>query len=98
MTVKIGNPIQPEDPLCVRYKEAMNSLIDRFRQDVDETRSGGSSDALERHQARGKMFVRDRIQALIDPGSPFLEIGALCAHEVYDSPLPCAGIVTGIAK
>ncbi|HIC22080.1 MAG TPA: methylcrotonoyl-CoA carboxylase, partial [Planctomycetes bacterium] len=74
----------------------MNSLIDRFRQDVDETRSGGSSDALERHQARGKMFVRDRIQALIDPGSPFLEIGALCAHEVYDSPLPCAGIVTGI--
>lgn len=96
MTVKIGNPIQPEDPLCVRYKEAMNSLIDRFRQDVDETRSGGSSDALERHQARGKMFVRDRIQALIDPGSPFLEIGALCAHEVYDSPLPCAGIVTGI--
>lgn len=98
MTAQIGNPIAPDDPLALRYKQAMNSLIDQFRHDVDATRSGGSPEALERHQARGKLFVRDRIQALIDADTPLLEIGAMCGHEVYESALPSAGIVTGIGK
>lgn len=98
MTVQIGNPIRPEDSLSTRYRESMRSLVERFRADIDKTRSGGSAQARDRHRARGKMFVRDRIQTLLDEGSPFLEIGALCAHEVYDSPLPSAGIVTGIGK
>ena len=59
-------------------------------------RAGGGPRAIERHKARGKLPVRERINRLIDPGSPFLEIGLLAAHEVYDTPLPAAGIVTGV--
>ncbi|MGE4620109.1 MAG: carboxyl transferase domain-containing protein [Planctomycetota bacterium] len=76
----------------------MDTLLGQFREDLKKVRGGGSVEAVERHRARGKMFVRDRIHALLDEGSPFLEIGALCAHEVHDSPLPSAGIVTGIGK
>ncbi|MGB1071990.1 MAG: carboxyl transferase domain-containing protein, partial [Planctomycetota bacterium] len=76
----------------------MQSLLDRVRSDLERIRSGGTESAVERHTSRGKLFVRDRIDRLIDPGSPFLEIGAFGAHDVYDSPLPAAGIVTGIGK
>lgn len=48
--------------------------------------------------ARGKLLVRERIERLLDPATPFLEIGALAAHEVYDEPVPSAGIVTGIGR
>ncbi|MEC9476517.1 MAG: carboxyl transferase domain-containing protein [Planctomycetota bacterium] len=98
MTVQIGTPIGSEDPLTARYRESMNSLIEQLKSDLDRTRQGGAPDSLQRHRDRGKLFVRDRIQLLLDEGSPFLEIGALCAHEVYDSPLPSAGIVTGIGQ
>ncbi|MEO2150802.1 MAG: carboxyl transferase domain-containing protein, partial [bacterium] len=76
----------------------MEDLLGRLRSDLQSVRSGGSQDAIERHQARGKMLVRDRIAALIDEDSPFLEVASLCAHQVYDSPLPSAGIVTGIGQ
>ncbi len=51
---------------------------------------GGSESSRERHLGRGKMLVRDRVQMLIDAGSPFLEIGQLAAHEVYDHPVQAA--------
>ncbi len=97
MTIKIGTPIT-EDPESGGRKAAMQSLLDQVRSDLERIRSGGSESAVERHTSRGKLFVRDRIDRLIDPGSPFLEIGAFGAHDVYDSPLPAAGIVTGIGK
>jgi acetyl-CoA carboxylase carboxyltransferase component len=59
-------------------------------------RRGGDDKARARHAAQGKLFVRDRIAALCDPSSPFLEIGLLAAHGVYDDPVPAAGLVAGV--
>jgi acetyl-CoA carboxylase carboxyltransferase component len=59
-------------------------------------RQGGGERARARHADQGKMFVRERVDALVDPGSPFLEIGALAAHEVYGDHVPAAGVVAGV--
>ena len=63
-----------------------------------EISKGGPEKSRERHVARGKMLPRDRISNLLDPGSPFLEIGATAAHELYGNEAPCAGIITGIGR
>ncbi len=60
--------------------------------------AGGDAAARERHTARGKLLVRDRISALLDPGSPWLELSPLAAFEMYDNAVPAAGIVTGIGR
>ncbi|PVZ13585.1 MULTISPECIES: carboxyl transferase domain-containing protein [unclassified Pseudomonas] len=59
---------------------------------------GGGEAAQARHQAKGKLLPRERIDRLLDPGSPFLEIGALAAWEVYDEAVPAAGIIAGIGQ
>ncbi|MDA1196108.1 MAG: methylcrotonoyl-CoA carboxylase [Planctomycetota bacterium] len=61
-------------------------------------RAGGSAKARAKHEGRGKLFVRERIERLLDPESPFLEFSALAAHGVYESPAPAAGVVTGIGR
>ncbi len=60
--------------------------------------TGGSARAREKHELRGKLLPRDRIKMLLDVDSPFLEIGRLAAHEVYDDDVPAAGIITGIGR
>ncbi|SNS80344.1 carboxyl transferase domain-containing protein [Tropicimonas sediminicola] len=60
--------------------------------------SGGGAGARERHLARGKMLPRERVANLLDPGAPFLEIGATAAHGMYDGAAPCAGVVAGIGR
>jgi 3-methylcrotonyl-CoA carboxylase beta subunit len=59
---------------------------------------GGSSAARERHLSRGKLLPRERVNRLLDPGAPFLEIGALAACEMYDGEAPGAGLITGIGR
>jgi 3-methylcrotonyl-CoA carboxylase beta subunit len=61
-------------------------------------RAGGGPRALERHTSRGKRFVRERVERLCDPGTPFLELSALAAEELYDGDAPGAGMVTGIGR
>ena len=58
--------------------------------------AGGGPKAQERHTARGKMAPRDRVANLLDPGAPFLEIGAMAAHGMYEGAAPCAGVIAGI--
>ncbi|WP_019955746.1 carboxyl transferase domain-containing protein [Yoonia vestfoldensis] len=57
---------------------------------------GGGQTARDRHVSRGKMLPRDRVAGLLDPGSPFLEIGATAAHGLYDGAAPCAGVIAGV--
>ncbi len=57
---------------------------------------GGGEKSRARHLSRGKMLPRDRVAGLLDPGSPFLEIGATAAHGLYDGAAPCAGVIAGI--
>ena len=60
--------------------------------------AGGGEKSRARHLSRGKMLPRDRVANLLDPGSPFLEIGATAAHGMYDGAAPCAGVIAGIGK
>lgn len=59
---------------------------------------GGGERARERHIARGKMLPRERVANLLDPGAPFLEVGATAAHGLYDGAAPCAGVIAGIGQ
>ncbi|HET7226608.1 MAG TPA: carboxyl transferase domain-containing protein [Candidatus Eisenbacteria bacterium] len=61
-------------------------------------RAGGGLEQAERHRARGKLMVRDRVERLLDPGTAFLELSPLAAHGLYDGEAPSAGIVTGIGR
>ena len=73
-------------------------LAQELNQLLNETRQGGGSRYRERHEAQGKLFARDRIDRLLDPGSPFLELSPLAAHQLYIDPAPGAGIITGIGR
>jgi 3-methylcrotonyl-CoA carboxylase beta subunit len=76
----------------------MRGLVDDLERQVVQIAQGGGETAQERHRARGKLLVRERIDALLDPGSPFLELSQLAALGVYDSDVPAAGIVTGVGR
>ncbi|RMD76910.1 MAG: methylcrotonoyl-CoA carboxylase, partial [Chloroflexi bacterium] len=74
------------------------ALAADLREQLAKIRQGGGPEQRRRHEERGKLFVRDRIDTLIDPDSAFLEIGALAAYNVYDEEVPAAGIVCGIGR
>jgi 3-methylcrotonyl-CoA carboxylase beta subunit len=73
-------------------------LSAELRERLATVRQGGGEAARERHIQRGKLLPRDRVDRLLDPGSPFLELSPLAAYELYDDPVPAAGIVTGIGR
>lgn len=77
-----------------------NALLQRLKQEAEKTKLGGGKSAIERHKKKGKLFVRERIQKLIDPGSYFLEIGLFAAHGMYEEygGAPSSGTVFGIGK
>ena len=77
---------------------AMQALVTELRELLVRVAEGGGAKAQERHLSRGKLLPRQRIDALLDPGSPFLEIGQLAAHEVYGEDVPAAGLITGIGR
>ncbi|TXJ04848.1 MAG: methylcrotonoyl-CoA carboxylase [Aeromicrobium sp.] len=74
----------------------LKTLVNDLRDQLATTRQGGSEASRARHVARGKLLVRDRIDHLLDPGSPFLEVAPLAAHGMYDGHVPAAGVVAGI--
>jgi 3-methylcrotonyl-CoA carboxylase beta subunit len=94
----IKSRLQPASEEFRANAEAMNTLVEDLRARHAAARQGGDPKSRERHTARGKLLVRDRIAALADPASEFLELSTLAAHEVYPEPLPGAGIVTGIVR
>src|ERR1700744_6819966 len=81
-----------------RDSAANAALVAELRRKLAEAGRGGAERARERHTARGKLLPRDRVRALLDPGSPFLELSPLAAHGMYEDQAPCAGIVTGIGR
>src|SRR5688572_32978698 len=76
----------------------MERLVAELRQRMAAARQGGGARYLERHREQGKMPVRERIDKLIDPGSPFLELSPLAAWDMYENGAPGAGLVTGIGR
>ncbi|MDA5192572.1 carboxyl transferase domain-containing protein [Govanella unica] len=76
----------------------MQSLVDDLTAKVAEIKQGGGAVSRERHLSRGKLLPRDRVKALLDPGSPFLELSQFAAHDVYHDHVPAAGIITGVGR
>lgn len=74
------------------------ALVKKLRADVARAALGGSESARAKHSARGKLLPRDRVERLLDPGSPFLEIGQLAAFDLYDGEVPGAGVIAGIGR
>ncbi|HZB70186.1 MAG TPA: carboxyl transferase domain-containing protein, partial [Sphingomicrobium sp.] len=74
------------------------ALAEKLRADVAQAALGGPASSRERHTARGKLLPRERVERLLDPGSPFLEIGQLVANGLYDDEVPGAGMIAGIGR
>ncbi|WP_395764487.1 carboxyl transferase domain-containing protein [Stutzerimonas balearica] len=90
--------INTRSPEFAANSAAMLEQVNDLRALLGRISEGGGAIAQQRHTARGKLLVRERINALLDPGSAFLEVSALAAHEVYGEDVPAAGVVAGIGR
>ncbi len=93
---KLETKIDVNSPDFKKNKEAFIKQIDRYREILREVKKGGTPSSIERHKKRGKLLARERIDLLLDPNTPFLELSPLASYGMYDNQFPCAGIVTGI--
>jgi acetyl-CoA carboxylase carboxyltransferase component len=96
--VVIDTHVNPADAIFAANRERMQQLVGQLRDRTQAARLGGGPKYLERHREQGKLPVRERIEVLLDPGSPFLELSALAALDMYDNEAPAAGLVTGIGR
>ncbi|MGL6279026.1 MAG: carboxyl transferase domain-containing protein, partial [Gaiella sp.] len=94
MTVLTSHVVH--DDVFERRRAATEALVNELRERTALVARGGGPEALERHRSRGKLTARERIDRLLDPGTSFLELGALAAWELYEGQAPSAGIVTGV--
>ena len=78
--------------------QAMRAQVADLKDKVTAIADGGGEAARSKHIARGKLLPRDRVQMLLDPGTPFLELSQLAAYGMYDDAAPSAGIITGVGK
>ncbi|MGD2133780.1 MAG: carboxyl transferase domain-containing protein [Maricaulaceae bacterium] len=95
---QIRTTVDPQSKDFAANAKAMAGLVAQLRETTQAAAQGGSKASRDRHEARGKLLPRTRVEKLLDPGAPFLELSPLAAHEVYDDPLPAAGIITGIGR
>jgi 3-methylcrotonyl-CoA carboxylase beta subunit/propionyl-CoA carboxylase len=94
----LASRIDPAFPEFHENKAHMDGLVTELRGRLAAVRAGGGEEAIRRHREQGKLLVRERIERLLDPGTPFLEIGALAAFGMYEGQAPGAGIVCGIGR
>lgn len=94
----LNTHINPRSADFQASEQAMRALIEDLHAQFARIEAGGGTAAREKHLARGKLLPRDRVQALLDPGSPFLEIAPLAALGLYDDAAPCAGVIAGIGR
>jgi 3-methylcrotonyl-CoA carboxylase beta subunit len=90
--------INPRSAEFSANRISLQKQVDDLRQLLAKVHEGGGANAQERHTSRGKLLPRDRIDRLLDPGSAFLEISQLAAHDVYGEEVPCAGVIAGIGR
>ncbi|WP_265522722.1 carboxyl transferase domain-containing protein [Oerskovia flava] len=95
MTV-LSTAVDPRSPAAAQNAAAQRALVDELRERTEQAALGGSEAARVRHVGRGKLLPRDRVERLLDEGSPFLEISPLAAHGVDDGAWPGAGVIAGI--
>jgi len=76
----------------------MEGVLTEYRDHIHRVRLGGGEDLIQKHKSRGKLLARERIDAALDEGSPFLEFSSLAADGMYDGACPAAGVVTGVGR
>ncbi|GHD39274.1 carboxyl transferase domain-containing protein [Halioglobus pacificus] len=94
----ITSRINVRDEAFSNNASHMQAQVDDLKALVKDLQQGGGEKAQQRHVSRGKLLPRERLNALLDPGTPFLELSQLAAHEVYADKVPGAGIITGIGR
>ncbi|MCV0429634.1 MAG: methylcrotonoyl-CoA carboxylase, partial [Roseibium sp.] len=90
--------LSPKSEQFAANKAAHETAMDTVKQAARTALDGGGDTARQRHISRGKILPRERVSRLLDPGSPFLEVGMLAAHEMYDGAAPAAGMIAGIGR
>jgi 3-methylcrotonyl-CoA carboxylase beta subunit len=95
---KLTSAVDPRSATFQAFKAHNEALVRTLRETASKTALGGPEASRQRHVARGKLLPRDRVERLLDPGAPFLEIGALAANGMYDGEAPSAGIITGVGR
>ena len=94
----IESRIDPRSAEFQTTRQSMQGLLDDLRQRLRQAAQGGGDTARARHTARGKLLPRERVERLLDPGTPFLELSPLAALDMYDNAAPGAGLITGIGR
>src|SRR5687768_15392316 len=94
----LDSQVRPDSSDFRENRTRMTRLVAELRERLGLARKGGGERYLARHREQGKLPVRDRIDRLIDPGSPFLELSPLAAWDMYEGEAPGAGLVTGIGR
>ncbi len=90
--------VDPGSELFRANRDRMSSLVAELGERISLVKQGGGAKYVERHREQGKLPARDRIQKLLDEGSPFLELSPLAAWDLYENGAPAAGIVTGVGR
>jgi 3-methylcrotonyl-CoA carboxylase beta subunit len=96
--MRLETRVRSTDPEFRANVEHMARLVDELRGHRRRAAEGGPAEARARHAARGKLLARERVERLLDPGTPFLELSPLAAHGCYDDDAPGAGVITGIGS
>ncbi|MCH8492173.1 MAG: methylcrotonoyl-CoA carboxylase [Idiomarina sp.] len=94
----LTSKVNTRDETFLANRESMLAVLADLQEKAEQIKQGGGKSYQERHESRGKLLVRDRIQRLLDAGSPFLELGQFAAWEVYEDYVPAAGVVAGIGR
>ena len=93
---RISSKIKTSDDSYRENAKQNRALAEALAAELSRIREGGSQKARDRHLSQGKLMVRERIEKLLDPGTPFLELSPLAAHEMYSMDIPAAGLITGV--
>ena len=95
---RLSSRVRPDSPEFTANHDKMTALVAQLRERIAQAREGGGPRYLQRHREQGKLPARERIDRLLDEGSPFLELSPLAAWEMYDNDAPGAGIITGVGR
>jgi 3-methylcrotonyl-CoA carboxylase beta subunit len=96
--MKLESKLSPRSEEFKANVAAMQTVVDDLKNKIEKIMLGGGEDPRKKHVARGKLLPRDRVQMLLDPGTPFLEFSQLAAFGMYHNEAPCAGVITGIGR
>lgn len=96
MGIELTSSIQTNSPEYKSNFEFHTSEVEKLKSELTKAKEGGGAELKQKHESRGKLFVRDRITKLIDANTSFLELSPLAANDLYDGAAPSAGVVTGV--